>query len=168
MATPAFIADLRKKVGHDLLLLPTVVVIARDKRGRILLVHDRDANQWTLPGGIIEPGEAPADAAVREVWEETQVLAKLSHIVGVIGGQGCETHYGNGDSIAWVATIFGALVEDDSAPIPDGAETKEARFVFPDEVASMALRADSLRFLSAESQSATMGAYFQPAHWKPE
>lgn len=72
MAVPPFIAALRSKLGSDLLLVPTVVVIARDAEERLLLVHDRDSDNWTLPGGIIEPGEAPADAAVREVWEETR------------------------------------------------------------------------------------------------
>ena len=28
-----------------------------------------------LPGGIIEPGEQPADAAVRECFKETGVIA---------------------------------------------------------------------------------------------
>ncbi|MGC3944518.1 MAG: NUDIX domain-containing protein [Chryseolinea sp.] len=165
MPTPPFIADLRKKIGHDLLLLPTIVVIARDPHGHILLVHDRDANQWTLPGGIIEPGEAPADAAVREVWEETSVLVRLTGLVGVVGGQGCETHYGNGDKIAWVATIFTASVGA-CRPTSDGSETSEARFVAPHDLASMAMRADSLRCLEVERLS-TGSAYFQAPIWRP-
>jgi 8-oxo-dGTP pyrophosphatase MutT (NUDIX family) len=166
MPTPQFIAALRKKVGHDLLLLPTIVVIVRDPNGHVLLVHDRDANQWTLPGGIIEPGETPADAAVREVWEETSVLATLTHIVGVVGGHGCETHYGNGDKIAWVATIFAASVSRCVVPTSDGMETSAARFVAPHELGTMAIRPDSLHFLKAEQSSAD-GAYFQAPTWRP-
>lgn len=164
MPTPLFIADLRQKVGHDLLLLPTVVVIARDPGGRILFVHDRDAGQWTLPGGIIEPGEAPADAAVREVWEETRVQAKLVRIAGVVGGQGCETHYSNGDKIAWVATVFSASALA-CVPRPDDLETSEARFISEADLASMTIRADSCRFLEAERSSAT-GTYFQQPSWR--
>ena len=39
----------------------------------ILMVRHRDAEReyWTLPGGGIEPGETPEQAAVREVFEET-------------------------------------------------------------------------------------------------
>ena len=45
-----------------------------DEAGRILLIRARDLrNQpvWTLPKGALNPGESSADAAVREVREET-------------------------------------------------------------------------------------------------
>jgi 8-oxo-dGTP pyrophosphatase MutT (NUDIX family) len=54
------------------------VVFLVDPQGRILMQH-RDAharvspNQWTPPGGRIEEGEQPADAARREVLEETGI-----------------------------------------------------------------------------------------------
>ncbi|MBI5927606.1 MAG: NUDIX domain-containing protein [Aquabacterium sp.] len=167
MPIPPFIAEIRKKIGADLILVPTIVVIARDDQERILLVHDRDANMWTLPGGIIEPGESPADAAVREVWEETRVHARLTHIVGIVGGEGCETHYRNGDRIAWVATVFGARADKaNGTPVPDGAETSAAQFFSVETIRSMTLRADSLRFLRAE-QNAPSGGYFQPPLWRP-
>lgn len=38
--------------------------------GRALLT-EAAARRWTLPGGGIEPGETPAQAAAREAWEET-------------------------------------------------------------------------------------------------
>ncbi len=45
-----------------------------DERGRVLLIRARDLrNQpvWTLPKGTLGPGESSADAALREVREET-------------------------------------------------------------------------------------------------
>ncbi|HEY9106952.1 MAG TPA: NUDIX domain-containing protein [Roseateles sp.] len=167
MPTPPFIARLRRHIGHELLLLPTIVVIARAPDGSLLLVRDRDAGQWTLPGGIVEPGELPADAAVREVWEEARVRVQLDRLVGVVGGPGCETTYRNGDCIAWVATIFAASVDGGCVPTPDGVETSAARFVPPAELASMELRADSLRFLAAEREGAA-GAFFTPPTWTPD
>jgi 8-oxo-dGTP pyrophosphatase MutT (NUDIX family) len=38
--------------------------------GRLLLVHVRHRDCWELPGGGIDPGESPREAASRELWEE--------------------------------------------------------------------------------------------------
>ena len=165
MPTPPFLAALRQKIGHDLVLVPTIVVVGRDPAGRLLLVHDRDAGQWTLPGGIIEPGESPADAAVREVWEEARVHAQLTRLLGVVGGPTCETTYRNGDRIAWVATVFAARITG-GTPTADGSETSAAAFFAPEELATLALRGDSAKFLALEGEAAA-GGYFAPARWRP-
>ena len=166
MPTPKFIVDLRQKIGHDLLLVPTIVVIVSDRHGRILLVHDHDSDYWTLPGGIIEPGETPADTAVREVWEEAGVHVRLKRLLGIVGGPGCETRYSNGDRIAWVASVFGAEV-DEAEPNADGLEARAAAFVSQADLPRIKLRDDSRRFLAA-AEEASEAAYFQAAGWQPD
>lgn len=50
------------------------------KRGHILLVT-RDRGRWALPGGTIKRGEAPIEAARRELLEETAITgAPLSYL----------------------------------------------------------------------------------------
>lgn len=55
--------------------------------GRILLCRLApplfDRGKWTLPGGGIEFGEHPADAAVREAWEETGLDVRVAEILEV-------------------------------------------------------------------------------------
>jgi 8-oxo-dGTP pyrophosphatase MutT (NUDIX family) len=45
-------------------------VVLRDSDGRILVVRKRGTSKYMLPGGKIEAGESPAEAAVRELHEE--------------------------------------------------------------------------------------------------
>lgn len=52
------------------------LVLLVDSSGAVLMQHRDDhapvsPNQWSLPGGRIEPGETPEQAARRELLEET-------------------------------------------------------------------------------------------------
>ncbi|WP_128003285.1 NUDIX domain-containing protein [Piscinibacter defluvii] len=165
MPTPEFIRALRSRVGHELLHVPTVGVLAHDGAGRILLVQDRDDGQWTCPGGIVEPFELPADAALREAWEETGVEVRLTGIVGIFGGEHCGGTYANGDRIAWVATIFSAQALGDRAT-PDGGETSAACFMSPSEIARAPLKPHLRLFLDALASGRP--GYFQPPSWSQQ
>jgi 8-oxo-dGTP pyrophosphatase MutT (NUDIX family) len=50
---------------------------------RVLLVKSRDGRHWVLPKGHIDPGETAAEAAVREVREESGVIAEIVSELGV-------------------------------------------------------------------------------------
>ena len=45
--------------------------------GRVLLVKAAYRWSWGMPGGLMDPGESPADAAVRETLEETGLAIDL-------------------------------------------------------------------------------------------
>ncbi|WP_327261058.1 NUDIX domain-containing protein [Streptomyces sp. NBC_01232] len=81
MTTPDFIRQIRASAGHQLLLLPGVTAIVFDELGRVLLGRRSDTGQWAVIGGIAEPGEQPAETAVREVYEETAVRCVAERVV---------------------------------------------------------------------------------------
>ena len=65
-----YVAELREAVGDRPILLPSTALIALDPEGRILLQRRTDDGTWGLPGGLMEIGEAPEEAVVRETREE--------------------------------------------------------------------------------------------------
>jgi 8-oxo-dGTP pyrophosphatase MutT (NUDIX family) len=104
MPTPDFVLSLRAHVGHELLWLSTAAGVVLDDAGRVLLGRRSDSGIWALPGGIIDPGEEPADAAVREIFEETGVIAVPETLVAVtVSGP---ITYQNGDLVQYLEVLF--------------------------------------------------------------
>ena len=58
------------------------VVIRDEPRREVLVVHRPRYDDWSLPKGKLETGESEADAAVREVYEETGYRGRVLHEVG--------------------------------------------------------------------------------------
>lgn len=54
-----------------------------DDRRRVLLCYRRDIDRWNLPGGGVEPGELPTEAAIRETLEETGLEVGIDRLSGV-------------------------------------------------------------------------------------
>ena len=120
-AAPAARADVATRGPSQRAKLTSRVaaVIARDIDGRLLLGKRRDNGRWTLPAGHLEPGEAPAAAASRELLEESGLQAQNLQPVG-------DRVLPSGTTIH----VFTALVagEPSGANDPD-REVEEWRFV---------------------------------------
>lgn len=113
--------------------LRIVAAVIRDDEGRWLLVRKRGTTTFMQPGGKIEPGEAPADALVRELKEE----------LGLVVGTGSLRHLGRFGAPA--ANEEGYVVDCDayeaplSGPVSPLAEIEELRWMDLDAAGRPAL-----------------------------
>lgn len=105
MPTPDFVLALRAHVGNELLWMPGVSAVVIHGDGRLLLGRRADNGLWAVVSGILEPGEQPALAAVREVLEETGIYAVVEGLAAVLSNP--ETvEYENGDRARYLDLTF--------------------------------------------------------------
>jgi ADP-ribose pyrophosphatase YjhB (NUDIX family) len=122
MPIPDFIVELRRHVGHALLWLPAVTaVVVRGQQ--VLLVKRSDNGAWTPVTGIVEPGENPADSAVREVLEESGVHAVARRLAWVHVTS--PVVHVNGDHAQYLDHVF-QMDWVDGEPFPADDESVEA------------------------------------------
>lgn len=136
MPMSAYMRRLRERVGHDLLEVPSVTVALSDREGRVLLARHSEGGLWVMPGGAVEPEETPADAALRETWEETGLLAHLERVVGVYGGPRFTVHYANGDSTSYAMIVFEGRAAEGTARA-DRREVLELGYFREQEIAGL-------------------------------
>ncbi len=72
---------------------------------RVLLARRNDTGRWALIGGILEPGEQPAPAVIREVREETGVDAEVERLSSVWSGKPVVIPQ-NGDRVQYLDLCF--------------------------------------------------------------
>ena len=105
------------------------VALVRDEDGRILLVrqtYHRHGVRWSPPGGWVDRGETPRQAAVREAFEETGLRITAGRLLEVDGGP-----YGE------ISLVFECRVVEDNGFRPS-AETDRIGYFAPDRLPAMA------------------------------
>ena len=113
-----------------------VLLIRRGKPPRL--------GEWSLPGGRIEWGERAADAALRELAEETGVAAELLGLVDVVDGLFGDSHYLLVDYAArWTAGEPRA-----------GDDAADARFHPLAAVGALGLWSETVRIIEAAARRA--------------
>lgn len=165
MAISPYVQRLRDAVGSRRLLLPSVAALIHDDAGRLLLVRQRDGGVWSTPGGGMELDETPADAVVREAWEETGLRVEPRRLFGVYGGPEFIVRYPDGDESQYVIIAFECDIQG-GALRPDGDETTEARYWAQDEAAALPLT-PWLQTMLGTFYTRPPSAGFAPAGWQP-
>ncbi|PRH77844.1 NUDIX hydrolase [Streptomyces solincola] len=134
MAIPDFLRDIRATLGNELLFLPGVSAVVLDDAGRVLLGRRADNGRWSIIGGIPEPGEQPAEAVVREVYEETAVRCVAERIVVV--QTLAPVTYPNGDRSQYLDVCFRCRATGGEARVNDD-ESLEVGWFAPDALPAM-------------------------------
>lgn len=109
--------------------MPGVTAIVLDEsRTRMLGVRRADDGAWTPVTGIIDPGEEPARAAVREVGEEAGIACTALRLLEVRTLP--PITYPHGDRAQFLDLCFLCEAPDGADPFPADGENTEARW-FP-------------------------------------
>ncbi|MGN9808852.1 NUDIX hydrolase [Micromonospora sp. BQ11] len=116
MAVPEYIRRMRRHIGTELLWLPSVSAVVRNDAGDLLLGQRADDGRWSVVSGIVEPGEQPATAVVREVREETGLEVEPARLSSVLA----HPHtYPNGDRCEFLNLGFLCHLVDGTARVND-------------------------------------------------
>src|ERR1700722_395913 len=149
MGIAPHIARLRTFVGHEQLLLPASAVLPMDEEGRVLLAwHAGATDGWSTVGGAVDPGESPAQAAVREAREEIGVEIRLGRLLDVLGGPDYEVTYPNGDRTAYVTAVYEASIVA-GTPAPADGELSEVAWFTREELPAIRLNRFTRALLTA-------------------
>lgn len=100
-----YIQNIRKKIGHDRLIAVGAGVFVY-KDGKVLLQKRKDNLCWALHGGVVELGEVVEDAAKRELFEETGLVANKLELLGIFSGDDRMYTYPNGDEVYLIGIIY--------------------------------------------------------------
>ncbi|WP_127818975.1 NUDIX hydrolase [Microbacterium sp. CPCC 204701] len=103
MPTPDFVLELRRSIGTAPLPLAGVTAVVIHE-GRVLLGRRSDNGALTPITGIVDPGEEPAAAAVRETNEEAGVVCRVERLAWV--HQLPRVVYPHGDQVDYLDLVF--------------------------------------------------------------
>lgn len=132
-----YIKNIRMKIGHSVLMIPGVAAVILNDKNELLL-QQKHCGSWSLPAGMIEPGESPKEAVIREVLEETGLVIEPVKILGVFGGKKFRYTYPNGDEVEYTVILIYCLVQNDTGAISH-SETKSLKYFEKESLPELAL-----------------------------
>jgi len=164
MAVPEFVLELRRKIGTDPLWLAGVTAVVLDDGGeRVLLIRRSDTGEWAPITGIIDPGEQPAAAAIREAREEADIEIRVERIAAVDITP--PRVYPNGDRAQYLDVDFVCRYES-GEPRPADGEALEVAWFPVDSLPQMSEEyAHRVRNALAPGEAALFSIADAPRSW---
>ena len=129
-----YIKWIRSKVGQEKVILVFTGGCVFDERGRVLLQKRGDSENWGFPGGSIELGETPENAAIRELKEETGLDVVVNSLIGIYTDS--DMRYSNGDQAHSICIVY-ELKKIGGKLKCDSLETLELKYFDIDELPVM-------------------------------
>ena len=112
--------------------LPATCLVVVDSKDRVLLVKrsvEPKKGFWCLPGGFMELGETPEQAALRELKEETGLAGQIEMLLGV---------YANPSVLYHTVLMVGYLVKSFNGTLIAGDDAMDAAFFNYDRLPEIA------------------------------
>jgi 8-oxo-dGTP diphosphatase len=135
----SYVWKIRQKIGHDLLLAPTVDVVPVRDDGALLMVFNKGYGHWVFPGGFIEENQTAEEAAVQELLEEGGLETTTDDLVP-FAYQSCNSaRYKNGDMTQTFVQTYLTRNWRDLGKILDKDEIAERKWFMPNELRTMDL-----------------------------
>src|SRR6201993_4641112 len=106
---------------------PAAAVALFNSAGELLLLHRKDNDKWTMPGGTLDFGESLTQCAIREVHEETGLQIRITGLIGPYTDPHILIAYSDGEVRQEFTFVYAAEIESGDLKIDD--ESKEASWV---------------------------------------
>lgn len=156
----SYIWKIRQKIGHHLLIIPSADALAVRNDGTLLMVYNRDANDWFFPGGYVEEGQTSDECAARELLEEGGIDSRPEDMIPFAFCSGQKVLYPNGDETEPFTQIFYTdkwtdVGENDL----DTDEVSARRWVQTDEIKSISRDKRILEIVDAYQSFLKSGKY---------
>lgn len=132
-----------KVITKVILMMADMVIRYEDEVLLIKRKHEPYAGHWALPGGFIDPGETPEQAAIRELQEETGLVVNKVNYVGEYKEAYRDPRMENAWSFAYSLTI------PHKQRLNPGDDASEARWVPIDQLSKIPLAFDHDKILAA-------------------
>ncbi len=128
-----YVEYLRQYVGHNPIITGGVTTLVFNDKNEVLMQLRTDYNAWGFIGGSMEIGESLEDTAIRELKEETGLIADELKFLEVLSGKETYREYPNGDKLYDITGIFEVRKYHGELKI-NNDESKELKWFKLDEI----------------------------------